>query len=92
MIEGTEKNKQEIKFLGDYCRHACKSLNKAMRKVCRTNFVAGKGFILTKPLPTSEKLSREKGAKSAKRAEALQIISREKGLVQKERSKTSTKS
>jgi len=58
-----------------------------MRKVCRTNFVAVKRFILTKPLPTSEKLSREKVAKSAKRAEALQIISREKGLVQKERPK-----
>jgi hypothetical protein len=56
-----EKKKQEIRFLGDYCRYACKSLKKAMRKICRTNFVAGKGFILTKPLPTSEKLSREKG-------------------------------
>jgi hypothetical protein len=60
----------------------------------RTNFVAGKGFILTKPLPTSEKFSREKGAKSAKsakRSETLQIVSREKGLVQKERPKTLTK-
>jgi hypothetical protein len=89
LIKGTEKKKQEIRFLGDYCRHACKSLKKAMRKVCRTNFVAGKGFIFTKPMPTSENLSREMGAK---RAEALQIISREKGLVQKERTKTSTKS
>ncbi len=92
MIEGTEKKKQEISFLGDCCRHACKSLKKAMRKVCRTNFVAVKGFILIKPLPTSEKLSRGKGSKSARRAEALQIVSREKGLVQKERPKTSTKS